>query len=45
LAFLAALTSHAEPAFRAVEIFEIEPYKFADAEAATVKQLKDKNVA
>jgi hypothetical protein len=45
LAFLTAFASNAQPSFRAVEIFQIEPHKLADAEAATVKQLEDKNVA
>ena len=45
LAFLFAFAADAEPAFGAVEIFEVEAGQFADADAAAVEQFEDGAVA
>lgn len=44
-AFLAALAADAEPAFGAVEVFEVEADALADAEAAAVEKFEDGVVA
>ena len=44
-AFLAALAADAEPAFGAVEVFEVEADALADAEAAAVEEFEDGVVA
>ena len=45
LAFLAAFAAHAEPAFRAVDIFEVETGELADSQPAAVQHLEDSAVA
>ena len=45
LALLAALAAHANPALAQIEVVEIEPHQFADAQAAAVQQLEQRDVA
>ena len=45
LALLAALAADAQPALGAVEILQVEPVEFADAQAAAVEQFENRAVA